>query len=351
MTSEEIKNEIDTTIGKANVRLLEIMGDKPFSGVVISATYAGNISTIRSGDAEIAKVSLDEKGLKKAKSAIWPIVYKAKGKPAKNEKPAVERNGERHRVSSLEDFKGEINSLLEFANNKLKGIVGGGFPFTMEEVELSYVIDGTGVYVHSGKTPIIAELCGWDVSKIYADIRSAVFEVVDATRTAVERRKWLKAEADELASESAKLDAAKAALTAAGLDLSSLGLAEDAMAKAIVATARSAAHVANRGLYLNYDGACEAIGGRAAARLVVRGFAGGIVVSSGGKPCLVTRFPKKANNRTLEGMLAFIKADVETLGESRRKYLARVQKMVDREKAVRSASERYTQALEICAEA
>ena len=62
------------------------------------------------------------------------------------------------------------------------------------------------------------------------------------------------------------------------------------------------------------------------------------------KPCMVSRFPKVGNNKTIEKTVAFIEADVVALGESRRKYLRTVQERIDREIRLRELSGRIESA-------
>ena len=72
---------------------------------------------------------------------------------------------------------------------------------------------------------------------------------------------------------------------------------------------------------------------------MVKGFSGGIVILADGKPCLVSRFPKIGNNKTVEKTVAFIEADVASLGESRIKYFKLVQERFERENRLRALSE------------
>ena len=344
MTKEEMIKELDETIGKANVRLLEVVGEAgSITDVVISAVY-GEKAMVNSGDKTLGEFTLDMPGLKASKRAIWSVVDACKGK---SEKP-------RHveRLSSMDDFKKRVDEMVRVANAKLAEVVKDGFPYTMEEVKIEATIEDLVVYVHSGNTPVCAEIARWGAFEAFERTRNAVWQVLMDTRAAVERRKGLRKEAEELAAEEAKMAAAIEALKSANVNPDVLGLVNSDMAKAVVSEVRKAVHEANRGLYLNYGEAATVLGGKVSdARMIVRGFLGGIVVSAGGKPCLVTRFPKSWNIGTLNKMTDFLKSDIAALGESRKKYMAKIQARFEREEKIRAAAATMAVAVKEAAEA
>ena len=341
MTSEEVKSELEKTIGKANVRLLEVMNGKPISDVVISATYEGSTATVRSGDKILIEVELEYGGLKKAKPVIWSVVDSARGVSADRQ------HSPKLHFSTKEDIQSELGRIVDSANSMLERACEKGFPFTYEEVKISCEITNTAVFVKSGNTPVAAEICGWDVFGCLSRIKHAVRDAVEDTRAAIERRGGIKDDADNLQSEGERLGEAIAALKSAGVDPSIIPCVDEEAGKEIVRAAQEAVKEANRCIYMSYGDACELQGDD--ARLKVKGFVGGLVVLSGSKPCLVTRFPKAGNNKTLERTVSFIKSDIAALGESLRKYLEKIQKRIETEHLVRVEAQNCDALLAKCA--
>ena len=241
---------------------------------------------------------------------------------------------------AFEDLMEKVNDLLVIANDKLENMVkeSGNFPYEIDDIRMSVDSDEAGIYIRSGRIPVCAAVRAGSKEGLLREIKSAVWSEVDATRSAIERRKSIK---EALAKESEKRDKAAAALVAAGLDASILGAGCDPeAAKAIVEAAKESVKAANRRVRrLYFPKAIDAVaGGLEEAKLVVKGFSGGFVIMADGKPCMVSRFPKVANNRTIEKTVAFIEADVSALGESRRKYFELVQEKFDREIRLRALS-------------
>ena len=372
MKKEEMIKELDETLGKANVKLVNICGDKkPLEDVVLTVEHGPDAEIVRSGMNIVETIpNADVFGaLKKTKRAIWSIVDKTRdevcGKTEKSEKPEkaekaekaekVEKtekkgkfDGKPLKGMAFDDLMGKVNDLLISANSKLEEMVkaSGNFPYSMNDIIMTVDSDEAGIYLYSGRTPVCAVVRAGSKEGLFRDIKSAVWAEVDATRSAIERRKALKEEAKALAEESEKRDKAAAALKAAGLDASILGSGCDPeAAKAVVEAAKKAVKAANRGLYLQFGGAVDAVcGSLRASKLVVKGFSGGIVILADNKPCMVSRFPKVGNNKTIEKTVAFIEADVVALGESRRKYLRTVQERIDREIRLRELSGRIESA-------
>ena len=211
------------------------------------------------------------------------------------------------------------NETVEHANKRLAEITAEGFPFSFEEVKMTVRTDSAGIYIYSGATPVCAVYRkGADVIR---QVKEAVWTTVDATKVAVERRAGLKAEADAMANDAEQRERAKNALLAAGLSTHMIddGINADA-AKALVEAAEKAVKSANSGLFLVTGGYARL----KEVKMKVEAYSSGIVVTAGGKPCLVTRFPKLFNAKGIERMTSFIRAEIFALNESRRRYFAEV---------------------------
>ena len=235
---------------------------------------------------------------------------------------------------TIDAVMNEVNKVIEAANAKMADIVSGGFPFTFDEVKLTAEADSAGIYVRSGNTPVCAVVRAGNPDSAIGEIKDAVWSVVDATRTAVERRQSIKADADALADEAAQKEKAIEALKSAGLSTDMLGGVDTAAAEAIVDAAKKAVRNANKGLFM-------AIGNLMPlneAKMTVKGHSNGVVILAGGKPCLVTRFPKDLNNKGVERTLKFIAADVAALNDSRRRYFERVRRDADRAERLRACA-------------
>lgn len=374
MKKEEMIKELDETLGKANVKLVNICGDKKnLEDVVLTVEHGADAEIVRSGMNVVETIpNADVFGaLKKTKRAMWAVVDRTRdevcGKTERPEKPEKAEKSEKVKTGhsekaekkgkfdgkplkgmAFDDLMGKVNDLLISANSKLEEMVkaSGNFPYSMDDIIMTVDSDEAGIYLYSGRTPVCAVVRAGSKDGLLRDIKSAVWAEVDDTRSAIERRKALKEEAKSLEEESEKRDKASAALKAAGLDESILGAGCDPeAAKAVVEAAQKAVKAANRGLYLQFGGAVDAVcGSLKAGKLVVKGFSGGIVILADNKPCMVSRFPKVGNNKTIEKTVAFIEADVVALGESRRKYLRTVQERIDREIRLRELSGRIESA-------
>ena len=356
MKKEEMIAELDEVLGKANIKLVNICGDKkPLEEVVLTVEHGSDAEIVRSGMNVVATIPNADvfKALKATKRAMWDIVDKTRDEVCgKSKKPEKTEKSEKKGKFDGKMLKGmlfdklmeEVDDLLVIANNKLEDMVNKseGFPYSIDDVRMTVDTDEAGIYVRSGRTPVCSLVRAGSKEGLLRDIKSDVWAEVDATRSAIERRKSIKDDAEALANECAKRDKAAAALEAAGLDASILGAGCDTeAAKAIVKAAQKAVKVANKKVsYLYFPEALDAVsGGKKEAELVVKGFSGGVVILADGKPCLVSRFPKIGNNRTIEKTLAFIEADVSALGESRRKYFKLVQERFEREIRLRALSE------------
>lgn len=217
------------------------------------------------------------------------------------------------------------NETVEHANKRLAEITEKGFPFTFDEVKMTARADSAGIYIYSGATPVCAVYR--KEADVVRQVKEAIWTTVDATKVAVERRAGLKAEADAMANDSEQREKAKNALIAAGLsaDMINDGINADA-AKAVVAAAEKAVKAANQGLFLLTGGYLSVKD----AKMRVEAYSGGVVVTAGGKPCLVTRFPKLFNSKGIERMTAFMTAEISALNESRRRYFAEINEIAAR---------------------
>lgn len=339
-------SRINDMIDHANRKLrsiTEIGFPVSFEDVRMSADVdeeTGEI-VVTSGGEEIASGTFAE-----AKAAVWSKVdavrseVEAIGGSAEEAAPQGRVNyGHHHEHAEkpkrewLSDFDflvKRVSEIAEMANNRLAEIVAGGYPFSIEEVKVAVSTDTAGMYVMSGSTPLVS--VPMSKTDSIREIKSKIWEMVDSVRSTVERRVAQKADADSLAAESGQIAKAAEALRAAGIDTSVLGggVNLDA-AKAVADAAKKAVRAANRGVYLYYGDVCDALyGGRKGSLLVVKGYAGGIVVLAGGKPCLVTRFPKVSNNSTVERTIAFIESDIKAISESRRRYFQTVKSELEK---------------------
>lgn len=352
MKKEEMIAELDAVLSKANVKIVNICGDKkPVEDAVITLEHGNDSVVVRSGMNIVETIpNADVFGaLKKTKRAMWAVVDRTRDEVCGRSEPEKAKKSEKPEKSKRFSFDAvmrRIEELIFTANEKMATITKDGFPYVFEEVMLSVDSDSAGIYIRSGRTPVCAVACAGNPDGVFREIRSAIWAEVDSTRSAVERRKSLKEEAKALEDESGKRAAAAAALVAAGLSAEILGAGCDPeAAKAIVEAAKRAVKKVNSGLYLQFGGAIDAcFSSLKASKLVVKGFSGGIVILADNKPCMVSRFPKVGNNKTVEKTVSFIEADITALGESRRNYLRTVQERIDREIRLREIADRIDSA-------
>jgi len=343
MTKEEMIAELDEVLGKANIKLVEICGaEKPVEEVVVTYDFSeGDKLLVRSGLNEVKSIRLDSiAALKVAKKTIWGVVDKVRDEVIGHE-PRQGAPKDHGRISSFEDVMAEIEKVIAVANKKLAEMTEGGFPFVFSEVEMSVEADSAGIYVHSGSTPVCATPRIGSPEGTVREVKAKIFNLVDETRAAIERRSSLRDESEALQKESEKLSAAAEALRAAGLDTSILGGgASSAAAEAIVKAVKKAVRLANKSPMVGVVEYRD-------FKMEVKGFIGGIVVTAGGKPCLVTRFPKIGNNKTVERTIAFIKEDIAALDASRRAYFRRVAEEAEKEESLREIARRLDSADEL----
>ena len=72
--------------------------------------------------------------------------------------------------------------------------------------------------------------------------------------------------------------------------------------------------------------------------LVLRGFAGGVVVMVGDKPTFAARFPKVATPTMVQSEVEFVKRHITAIGESYAKHLRSVKARMEREEELRGIS-------------
>ena len=341
MTKEEMIAELDEVLGKANIKLVEICGaEKPVEEVVVTYDFSeGDKLLVRSGLNEVKSIRLDSiAALKVAKKTIWGVVDKVRDEVIGHEPRHGAPNG---RISSFDDVMAAIGKIIQIANERLRDMTKDGFPFMFSEVEMSVEADSAGIYVHSGSTPVCATPRIGSPEGTVREVKAKIFNLVDETRAAIERRSSIRDEAEALQQESEKLSAAAEALRAVGLDTSVLGGGISADAEeAIVKAARQAIRIANKNPILGVVDYHD-------FKFELKALIGGIVVMTGSKPCLVTRFPKIGNNRTIERTIAFIKEDIAALDASRRAYFRRVSEEAEKEESLREIARRLDSADEL----
>jgi hypothetical protein len=242
--------------------------------------------------------------------------------------------------NTINNAMDSIQEIINHANAKLEMITKGRFPFSFEEVVMVADADSAGIYIRSGLTPVAAVARAGNPESAIREIKARVWETVDATRTAVERRSGIKDEVAQLEAESEKQTKAVAALEAAGLPTDMLGGVNKEAAQAVLAAARKAVKKVNAGLLLHFGSVCDALGGVDKMKMKVHGMAGGLVVTAGGKPCIITRFPKIANAKGVERMLRFVEADIEALSASRRNYFSSLREKLEQEERLHELAAR-----------
>ena len=238
----------------------------------------------------------------------------------------------------IDNVMDEVQGILALANDKLQKMTEGKFPFTFEEVVMTADTDSAGIYIRSGATPVVAAARGKDPEYAIKKIKDAVWHEVDLTRAAIEMRSSLKEEAATLKADSDKQSKAKAALEAAGLptDMLNGGVNAEAAA-AVVAAAKKAVKHDNHRLRLRFgEDLCAIFGGKENMKLKIVGFAGGFVVTAGGKPCMITRYPKITNAKAIERMIKFVESDIQALSESRMEYFSYLREKMDFEACLRN---------------
>ena len=338
-------NRLADLVERANRKLKAITQEGypvQFEAVKFTADEYDGVMSVESGTDVIAEGNFEE-----CWAAVWEKVdnvrseveamtgFTAEATPMPE--PVRGRNSEpfsspkREWLSDFDFLVKVVEETIYKANEELMVAVNGGYPFSIEDVVMTVVTDSAGLYVHSGNTPVIS-ISRANAKGMGRVAKSSIWNVVNSTRSTVERRVAQKAEADALEEESGKLTRAAEALKAAGIDTSVLGAGVNLdAAKAIADAAKKAVREANRGVYLYYGDVCDALyGGRKESLLQVRGYSGGVVVLAGGKPCLVTRFPKVENNSTIERTIAFVQADIKAIAESRRKYFQTVKSELEK---------------------
>lgn len=244
-------------------------------------------------------------------------------------------------TNTINNVMDEIQGILTLANDKLKKMTEGNFPFSFGEVVMTADADSAGIYIRSGLTPVVAVARAGNPDSVIREIKAKVWEEVDCTRTAIERRSSLNEEVAVLAEESVKQEKAKAVLEAAGLstDMLNGGVNVEA-ADSVLSAARKAVRKANTGLLLNFGPVCDIFGGVAQMKLYIKSFVGGFVVVAGDKPCMITRYPKIGNAKGIERMIRFVETDIEALSASRRNYFSYLREKMDQEERLRELSSR-----------
>ena len=323
-----MKKEVNDTVAFANSKLEKITADGfpvAFSDVQLRIDDSEGGLAVYSGTEFVSYVNDDT-----ATRAIWAVVDKARAQVKALTGEDVVANGPEAQteteVFTIEDVMSEVEKVIGVANAKLAEVTEGGFPFSFDEVKMTASNDSAGIYVHSGSTPVVAVARTGSPDLVLDEIRSGVFDMVDATRTSIERRGNLRKEADALKAEGEAMELAAKTIADKGLDPKSVlkdGISLDS-AKAIADAARKALLKANRNPFVGTVRNKE-------FRMSLKEMSRGLVVVADGKECMITRFPKVGNNKTIERMVRFISSDIASLAASRRAYFERVRRDADRE--------------------
>lgn len=234
--------------------------------------------------------------------------------------------------STIDGVLKAVEKTVTDANIKLVEITKGGFPYDIEDVVLTIECDSAGIYLHSGSTPVAAIVRAGSPEAVASELKTAVREIVESTKAAVERRGSLRDEEKDLKETGVQIEKAAAALKAAGLEASQFISDIDADARqAIVAAAKKAVQEANKNPFID-------IVDYKSWRLSVQDFPRGVVITAGDAPVMITRFPKVCSNKTIEKMVSWIQNDVAALSASRNRYFERVRLEAAREEKLRSLS-------------
>jgi len=231
----------------------------------------------------------------------------------------------------------KIDEIIDVANDRVGAITSdsNGFPFKFEEVEFSVDYDRAGIYVSSGSTPVIAVERTGNPDTAIRNIRRTVENEIESIRSAVDARGKVSSEAKGLAEESGMLEKAINVLKEAGLPPEMLsGNVNREAADAIIEASRKAIDEVRKSLYMVCPDAVDRVG-YSSTKMAMKVYAGGVVITLGGKPCLITRFPKVATNATIEKMVGYVSAQISAISESYRSYLNRVQEKVEKEEMLR----------------
>ena len=230
---------------------------------------------------------------------------------------------------------GRLDEAVKKANAELSAMTEGGYPYSFKEVALSMDSDAAAIYIRSGNTPVYAFVRKGNPERGMEIATKEISDIVAATRATIERRKAVKAEADEMKAADGKFEAAAKVLRDAGLDDSVLkgGIDRDARKAVLKAVAASVAR-ANRFPYIGLTDYHD-------FRMRVRAFPSGLVVEVGGKPVLVTRFPKAGGPKALERTILFLQNDIDGIDASRRRYFEEVREKAEREERLREAARQF----------
>lgn len=233
-----------------------------------------------------------------------------------------------------------LNETIEKANAELSAITTEGYPYSFDEVKLSMDSDAAAIYIHSGTTPVFAFVRKGNPERGMEIAQREIADVVSATRATIERRKAVKAEADEMKATDEKFEAAAKVLRDAGLDDSVLkGGSNEETRKAVLKAVATSVARANRFGYIGLTPYHD-------FRMKVRAFPSGLVVEVGGKPVLVTRFPKAGGPKALERTILFLQNDIDSIDVSRRRYFDELRAKAEKEERLREAARQFEAAEE-----
>lgn len=245
-----------------------------------------------------------------------------------------------------------VEAKVKKANLELADITEKGFPFELKDVVLTVRENEAGVKIMSGVNDIVC-VVEWPqrfdaageqdcVKRISHEIN----EAVKGVRLATEERGDLPETVSEIEADGRTEDKAVAALKAAGMsdkEISSIiPVADAARGDDVYKAAEAAVRKANIGLGLYTVASTRRL---KEARMRIRRFPGGFVVSAGGKPILATRWPK--NERVISKMTDYVVEEIVATSESRKAYFMRQQALAAESERLAEKSAEIEEALAV----
>lgn len=247
-----------------------------------------------------------------------------------------------------------VEAKVKKANLELAEITEQNFPFELKDVVLTVRENEAGIKVMSGSSDIVC-VAEWPKRydaeaerEVVKTINHEINETVKGIRIATEERESLPNTVREIESAGETSAKAIAAMKAAGMSDSEIGnivpMADMTRGQNVYKAAEAAVRKANSGLAFDTIGSTRRYG---EARMRIRRFPGGFVISAGGKPILATRWPK--DDRVIAGMEAFVVEEIAAVAESRRAYFRHQQELASKSEMLAEKSEEMSHALAIAA--
>ena len=265
-------------------------------------------------------------------------------------------------------FNERLSEIVCKANEELSKI-------NVEQLVVSS--DSVGVYVCSGRIPVVSEPVGIkDDDSMVKSMNDKIWDFVHSARGAFERRQNDSERIGVLEYDTAcdkamyeKYNAKPAEVQSeGGAEEKSEGASDDSgdwkyfhdpdVAASIVRAVKRAIKPFNRTAGVRFYGLSTKIG-EDAITMSIRGFSRGVVVMIGGEPCYITSFPLVGNNKTAEETIAYMEGAIKDLCEKRMAHLEaikseferfdRLHELSNRREALRKESETLDNALKAMA--